>query len=29
MESLDLPDPAMMDIAVSANQACGNLKSWT
>jgi sulfur dioxygenase len=27
MESLDLPDPAMMDIAVSANQACGNLKS--
>jgi sulfur dioxygenase len=27
MESLDLPDPAMMDIAVSANQTCGNLKS--
>jgi sulfur dioxygenase len=27
MESLELPDPAMMDIAVSANQACGNLKS--
>jgi len=25
MESLKLPNPAMMDVAVSANQACGNL----
>ena len=26
MESLDLPNPKLMDIAVAANQACGNLK---
>ncbi len=25
MESLDLPDPKMMDVAVPANQACGKL----
>ena len=25
MESLDLPNPKLMDIAVSANQACGEL----
>ena len=25
MESLKLPNPAMMDVAVLANQACGNL----
>lgn len=27
MESLKLPNPAMVDVAVSANQACGNLPS--